>query len=592
MRLRQFCNRIAGALLAGILAFSFQNCGPAKLTGQMGSLEIASSERLGTKVDLVTLLNSQQEPASNVLYPPSSPIAEHKYSIDSDIIENIVLKTNHFERIEWVHEPTATVVAIGEVFPAHKYSSEFKGVYYIFGYRGQQPSLLGHLKMNDKGSTTVGANSTNAVQVSQKTISSDGTNETILVSVEAPDVDLSSVQYVFKNNGDLLQGRRALLISKKLTEKIDLDIKVSDRVGNSVTKPITLAAAPPPPPMSCQLNGQMISNGSSITAYQASTVPFSSSCVSQSRTCTNGTLSGSYPSSTCTVAPASTCVFNGNMISNGAAVTAFQSSSVPFGSTCASQTRSCSNGTLSGSYQFASCSVDAQPDITLSVQGAPNLPINGTTTPVTIGFAVGTPTKVELSRDGGAPFAIWPNDNWFTRSADGKSLTGNWCINRDCWGGISGNHTLKAVATYANGVTSTETMNINVVPSTTQVLPMSANLTARRGQSFTFSVSFNAKPMSADYHYFIHFVDANGNQYTPLNSGGGPSPTTLSWNGPVSYTKTLTVPADAPAGTYTVRVGLYVYAPPYTERAQLDRVFGVSEDLQMRYTVGTLTISP
>ena len=51
------------------------------------------------------------------------------------------------------------------------------------------------------------------------------------------------------------------------------------------------------------------------------------------------------------------CTFNNQSIPDGQSVTAYQSSSVPAGLQCISQTRTCSNGTLSGTYQFASCSV-------------------------------------------------------------------------------------------------------------------------------------------------------------------------------------------------------------------------------------------
>ncbi len=117
---------------------------------------------------------------------------------------------------------------------------------------------------------------------------------------------------------------------------------------------------------SCTLNGNTIVHGASATAYQASTVPYGNSCVSQTRTCTDGTLSGTYTHASCSVTPAANCTFNGNTVSHGASVTAYQSSSVPYGSSCSSQSRSCSNGTLSGSYAHASCSVTPAANCTLN----------------------------------------------------------------------------------------------------------------------------------------------------------------------------------------------------------------------------------
>jgi hypothetical protein len=53
------------------------------------------------------------------------------------------------------------------------------------------------------------------------------------------------------------------------------------------------------------------------------------------------------------------CLFNGFSVPSGNTVTAYQSSSVTSPATCASisQTRTCANGTLSGSYAYSSCNV-------------------------------------------------------------------------------------------------------------------------------------------------------------------------------------------------------------------------------------------
>ena len=56
---------------------------------------------------------------------------------------------------------------------------------------------------------------------------------------------------------------------------------------------------------------------------------------------------------------AGSCTFNGKTIASGSSVTAYLASSVPSGQSCQSQTRTCSSGTLSGTYAYASCSVQA-----------------------------------------------------------------------------------------------------------------------------------------------------------------------------------------------------------------------------------------
>jgi len=54
---------------------------------------------------------------------------------------------------------------------------------------------------------------------------------------------------------------------------------------------------------------------------------------------------------------AKSCAFNGKTIASGSSVTGYLASSVSSGQTCKSQARTCSNGTLSGAYAYASCSV-------------------------------------------------------------------------------------------------------------------------------------------------------------------------------------------------------------------------------------------
>src|SRR5688572_22735883 len=66
--------------------------------------------------------------------------------------------------------------------------------------------------------------------------------------------------------------------------------------------------------------------------------------------------SDGWHSATLTVNPPASCSLPwGGSIVHGASVTAYQASTVPYGSSCVSQTRSCSNGSLSGSYQYQSC---------------------------------------------------------------------------------------------------------------------------------------------------------------------------------------------------------------------------------------------
>lgn len=115
---------------------------------------------------------------------------------------------------------------------------------------------------------------------------------------------------------------------------------------------------------SCTFNGSTVAHGGSVLAFATNSVAFGQTCKSESRTCSNGVLSGTNTYSSCSVEPAKTCTFNGQTIANGATVKAYASSTVPFGSTCQSETRTCTNGQLSGSNTVASCTVLPKPPVT------------------------------------------------------------------------------------------------------------------------------------------------------------------------------------------------------------------------------------
>jgi hypothetical protein len=95
--------------------------------------------------------------------------------------------------------------------------------------------------------------------------------------------------------------------------------------------------------------GGNISHGASVTAYLTSTP----TCTSETRTCNNGTLSGSYTFQACSGSP---CTLPwGGSIAHGASVTAWNGPMQK--PTCTlSETRTCNNGSLSGSWQYQTCS--------------------------------------------------------------------------------------------------------------------------------------------------------------------------------------------------------------------------------------------
>ncbi len=111
---------------------------------------------------------------------------------------------------------------------------------------------------------------------------------------------------------------------------------------------------------SCTLNGNSISDGYSVVAYAYPSATASQACVSQTRTCTNGALSGSYLYSSCTpynVAPAAACNFNGTSVASGNTVRGYLSQYGDTSQPCTAESRTCTNGSLSGSYPFSSCTM-------------------------------------------------------------------------------------------------------------------------------------------------------------------------------------------------------------------------------------------
>jgi Tfp pilus assembly protein PilV len=105
--------------------------------------------------------------------------------------------------------------------------------------------------------------------------------------------------------------------------------------------------------------GATVADGGSILADQSQTVVSPAVCQSELRNCNNGVLSGSYQyaGGTCTVIPpGGSCVAPwGATVADGGSVTAYLDETPA--TSCTSQTRTCTAGSLSGSYQYETCTV-------------------------------------------------------------------------------------------------------------------------------------------------------------------------------------------------------------------------------------------
>lgn len=123
--------------------------------------------------------------------------------------------------------------------------------------------------------------------------------------------------------------------------------------------------------------GQTVSNGARVYAYRNSSASYGSSCVGEYRTCMNGYLNGSYSYSSCNYIDThndcddghcgghdygrSCSLPRGGSIADGSSVTAYSTSTAP----CTSQTRTCNNGYLNGSYSYSSCTTPTNYDCSL-----------------------------------------------------------------------------------------------------------------------------------------------------------------------------------------------------------------------------------
>ncbi|MBI5510933.1 MAG: hypothetical protein HY903_19400 [Deltaproteobacteria bacterium] len=103
-------------------------------------------------------------------------------------------------------------------------------------------------------------------------------------------------------------------------------------------------------------DGVVILHAQSRTYYAAATVAAGSSCASELRTCSNGTLNGTYQHPGCTVASGSDCIGpDTSLIAHGSAKTYFATAGVAYGGSCVSESRTCTNGVLSGTYAYPAC---------------------------------------------------------------------------------------------------------------------------------------------------------------------------------------------------------------------------------------------
>lgn len=124
--------------------------------------------------------------------------------------------------------------------------------------------------------------------------------------------------------------------------------------ASSSTQTVTLPITSCTTAASCSWTGGTVTNSSSVTAWLAATVPYGSTCVSQLRTCNLGALLPlGYDYTSCAVLAGASCNINGVTVASGSSVMAYLSAAPTAG--CVSESRTCTNGTPSGTYTNSSC---------------------------------------------------------------------------------------------------------------------------------------------------------------------------------------------------------------------------------------------
>jgi len=195
--------------------------------------------------------------------------------------------------------------------------------------------------------------------------------------------------------------------------------------------------------------GATVTDGNTVTAYLSEAEPYGNIAITPNtcqnaeiRTCTAGTLSGSYTEQYCNIATSADCespFAGGAIISNGGHVNAYSIASVPVGYSCPDfVVRTCTDGILSGSGTFENCNVQTTRNIEVEVN------TQGTGTVSVTGISVGSTTA-----------------GTFT------SCTGTTCIVSNDWSG-----TLTATGTCSGGGTVTGTSSTITALATTATISL------------------------------------------------------------------------------------------------------------------------
>jgi hypothetical protein len=205
------------------------------------------------------------------------------------------------------------------------------------------------------------------------------------------------------------------------------------------------------------------------------------------------------------------------------------------------------------------------PAITVTVEDANGKPVPNASNPVALTLISGTGL--------GGMLAATPSNGVATFSNVTVSTAGTYML-------------LASSAGLASATSAGFSVTAPITNGTTVMHTMPISITASAGGTFEITYNWQAVPVTIQASVFVGFVDSLG---TVLYQDDAQPPVAISqWSGPVSYTHTIIVPANAAAGKYSIVAGLQ----SATGNISLVAGPGVMSLPDAQYQIGTVVIAP
>lgn len=185
----------------------------------------------------------------------------------------------------------------------------------------------------------------------------------------------------------------------------DITIGIADEIQlrwSATNNPTRCIASADPTDRQFSTKGRTSGTDTTVTE------PVAATSREYSVTCTNAAGSHTDWIEVTKAPDATSCVVDGVAIPTGGSQTFYQTQSVPFGNTCVSETRSCTNGSLSGSYGYRLCVVGS--------------PVTPSSTPAITDADMSINAEPRLIRFGEKSTITWTTSNVEACTLTGPSL--------------------------------------------------------------------------------------------------------------------------------------------------------------------------